>query len=132
MKRITLSENHSRALRASVYVVEKLITELEQELTCADDRTMEKIITDDDETMKRMISVIQEIKSYIRYMAEKYALHPSSYSLSQIVNSRKTKIWEVLCDTKSAKMRSRGVFPKEYAQEFDADIEGLLKLTESI
>lgn len=134
MKKIPLSDNHKRALFASVFLVEKLVTELEHELSLSNEKVMEKIIIEEEEEeiSQHIIFVIREIKSYISFMADKYDLQPSFYDLSQIINSRKSKMWEILCDTKSAKMKSRGEFPKEYAQEFDEDIDQLLKLTESI
>lgn len=134
MNKITLSDNHKRALGSTMFIVEKLLLELELELNSSDKKVMGKIICEEEdaEKLQHMISVIQEIKSYIKYLADKYSLLPSYYNLSQVVNSRKSKMWEVLCDTKSTKMKGRGVFPNEYAQEFDTDIDKLLILIECI
>jgi hypothetical protein len=133
MEKIVLPENHKRAVASSMCLIEKLVDELENELLHSKEKVMTKIM-DENKTidLQHYTLVIQEIKSHVRFMADKYNLSPSYFNLSQVINSRKSKMWEVLCDTKSAKMKGRGKFPKEYVQEFDSDIENLLKLTESI
>ena len=113
-----------------MYLIEKIVGELENELLGSGDKVMTMIPGTSD--MEHYEVIVKEIKSYIRYMNDKYGLRPSSFSLSQVVNSRKSKMWEVLCDTKSEKLNNRGKFSSEYAQEFNADIEKLLKLTESL
>lgn len=125
-----LSDNHRRAVSASMYLIEKIVGELENELLGSGEKVMTKIPGTSD--MKHYEVIVKEIKSYICYMHDKYDLRPFSFSLSQVVNSRKSKMWEVLCDTKSEKLNNRGKFPSEYAKEFDADIDKLLKLTESL
>ena len=133
MEKIGLSDNHKRAIFSAMFLIEKLTIELENELLHYHQKIM-STITDLDETvdLQHYATIIEEIKTKVRYMADKYNLKPTSYDLGQIINSRKSKMWEILCDTKSSKLKSRGEFPPEYALEFDADIENLLKLTELI
>jgi len=134
MEKNVFPENHKRALASSLTLIEKLVDELENELLHSKEKVMTKIIVNEEEKIdwQHYEIVIQEIKSYIRNMAAKYNLGPSNFSLSQVINSRKSKMWEVLCDTKSAKMKGLGEFPNDFALEFDNDIDKLLKLIENI
>lgn len=133
MDKVILSENHKRAVTSAMYLVEKLVVELEDELLHHNEKVMMKIsnegkITDE----QHYITIINNIKSGICKMADKYNLTPTYSGYNQIINSKKTKIWEILENTKSKKLKGYGEFPKELAQEFDLDIENLLILTEDI
>ncbi len=69
-----------------------------------------------------------EIKSYIAFLATKYHLQPTKLTLSQVVQSQKTKMWGILCETQSTKLKNRGEFPVEIQTKFDRDIEILASL----
>jgi hypothetical protein len=43
-----------------------------------------------------------------------------------------TKIWEILTDTLSRKIKGYGTFPKKYSEEYDADINKLIEITNRI
>lgn len=133
MDKIKLSDNHKRSVSASMFLVEKLIDEIEYELHHYHEKVMISI-NDGTESadLQYFALLVQEIKSYIRFMVDKYDLQPTQYNFSQIINSRKSKMWEILSNTQSKSLKGFGEFPPEYAKEFDSDIENLLKLTESI
>ncbi len=133
MEKITLSDNHKRVLESSIYLIEKLSLELEQELNDSNNKIMNNVINDEDEKKNYHINLlIQGIKAEINLITIKYNLKPVSHNLSQFVNSRKAKMWEILCDTKSEKLKGWGNFPKKYSKELDSDVDKLLKLVESI
>ena len=94
---------------------------------------MEKVWDVNEPTdLQHYIEIFREIKIQIRYLSDKYELRSTHFNLSQVINSKKAKMWEVLCDSKSMKLKGFGQFPPEYVLEFDSDIEKLLKLTERI
>ena len=53
-------------------------------------------------------------------------------SLKRIVNAKCAKIWEILTDTFSRKIKGYGTFPEKYAEEFDTDINKLIEITNKI
>jgi len=55
-----------------------------------------------------------------------------SHSLHRTINAKKTKIWEVLSDSKSRKMKGFGVFPTGIAKEYDRDIDELMAIASNI
>ncbi|MCF6182615.1 hypothetical protein [Lutibacter sp.] len=133
MKKIALSDNHKRVLESSIYLIEKLSLELEQELNGSNNKIMNNVINDEDEKKIYHINLlIQEIKAEINFITIKYNLKPVSHNLSQFIDSRKAKMWEILCDTKPEKLKGWGNFPKKYSKELDSDVDKLLKLVESI
>ncbi len=129
MAKIILSTNHKRSIAASLYMVEKTITELESELAHPADLVMFQVVSDTgDYDPKEYILLIQQIKSHIRYLSDKYGLQPTKLNLSQIINARKSSMWVILCDTKSNSLKGYGEFPKEFSTELDSDIDKLQNL----
>jgi len=86
----------------------------------------------DDKTIETNISAIQEAKNYICELAEKYGTSKDKSSLQRVINAKKTKIWEILTDTLSRKIKGYGTFPKKYSEEYDADINKLIEITNRI
>jgi hypothetical protein len=132
-KKITLSENHTRSLSSSLIVVEKSLLELEGMLLKQNDSCCNVLINDvDGKTIETNISAIQEAKSCICELAEKYGTSKEKLSLQKVINAKRTKIWEILTDTLSKKIKGYGTFPKKYADEYDADINKLIEITNMI
>jgi hypothetical protein len=52
--------------------------------------------------------------------------------LSKIISFRKARMWETITDTTSRKLKGYSKFPIELAEEFDRDINKLLKLIETL
>ncbi len=133
MKKVTLPENHLRSVSASVYSVEKLLTELSQALQPPSETVMFK--TDNNlktEQLETMKLAIEKTRAHIRFLAAKYQLQPVEVKLSQIVNARKSGMWEILCNTVSKRLGGYGKFPEELSAEFDNDIARLQKLIDAI
>ena len=132
-KKIQLSENHTRSLSSSLIVVEKSLLELEDMLIKQSNSCCNLLMKDiDDETVKADISVIQKAKKCICELADKYGTSKENLSLQRVINAKRTKIWEILTDTLSRKIKGYGTFPKKYAEEYDADIKKLIEITDRI
>jgi hypothetical protein len=126
MKKITLSENHRRSVSSSVHIIEKMLIDIENVKSNPDNGTMIRTINDiEDLDEPHFRNAIDNIKSEIRYLAEKYNLKPEEIKMSRIINSRKAKMWETVTDTNSRKLKGFKEFPKELADEFDKDIARL-------
>lgn len=129
MEKICLEENHRRPISGSIYLIEKMVDEFERELVCETNTTMNQIINDIPmDTFGQYLSTIGEIKKYIKYLVQKYNLHTKELYHSRIINARKAKMWEILCDTTSYGLKGYGKFPDSYAKEYDLDIEKLQNL----
>jgi len=132
-KKINLSENHTRSLSSSLIVVEKSLLELEDMLLKQTDSCCNVLVKDiDDETLANNIASIQEAKKCICELAEKYGTSKENLNLQRVINAKRTKIWEILTDTLSRKIKGYGTFPKKYAEEFDSDINRLIEITNRI
>jgi len=132
-RKIHLSENHTRSLSSSLIVVEKSLLELEDMLLKRSNSCCNVLINDiDDETMATNISAIQEAKSYICELTEKYGTSKENLSLQRVINAKRTKIWEILTDTLSRKIKGYGIFPRKYVDEYDSDIKKLIDITNRI
>jgi len=132
-KKIHLSENHTRTLSSSLIVVEKSLSELEDMLLKHSNTCCNILHIDvDDRTIDNNISAIQVAKSYICELSEKYGTSKENLSLQRVINAKRTKIWEILTDTLSRKIKGYGTFPKKYSEEYDADINKLIEITNRI
>jgi len=133
MDKIKLQDNHRRSVSAAIYMIEKIIRDLEKELRPDEEGVLLKIIHDINTTdLQHYEKVLLPIKSHIRYLAEKYGLNPHEVLISRLVNAKKTGMWEILCDTNSKRMKGYGDFPEEFARELDSDIDTLLNLIAEI
>ena len=132
-RKINLSENHTRSLSSSLIVVEKSLLELEDMLLKKNDSCCNVIVKDnDDGTLANISTSIQEAKKCICVLAEKYGTSRQKLSLQRVINAKRTKIWEILTDMLSRKIKGYGAFPKKYTDEFDADINRLIEITNKI
>jgi hypothetical protein len=114
-------------------LIEKLADEFERKLNCKTEMVMLNTVNDlDTECIEKYRVLIKDIKYMIKSIAIKYNLQPRVLVRSRVVNARRAKMWEVLCDTKSKSMRGYGSFPEEYVDEFDFDIDSLLKLVHEL
>jgi len=132
-KKIDLSENHTRSLSSSLIVVEKSLSELEEMLLNHADGCCNVLVKDiDDETLANNITAIHEAKKCICELAQKYGTSVEKMNLQRVINAKRTKMWEILTDTLSRKIKGYGTFPKKYAEEYDWDINRLLEITNRI
>ena len=132
-RKIRLSDNHTRSLSSSLIVVEKSLLELEELMLSQKSGCCNKVMLDvDNDLIAGNIETVKEAKKHICLMAEKYGTTKETQSLQRIINAKRTKIWEILTDTLSAKAKGYGTFPKRYADEYDADIRKLIEIAGKI
>ena len=133
MKNIELSSNHNRSVSSSVYLIEQLADEIEMMLNNSDDGVIRTVRRDiSDEEKKDILAALGEIRKSLVKMTEKYRLAKHEIVQSQYISARKVKMWEVLNDTTSRRLKGFGDFPEEYAEEFDKDIRDLIRRVEKI
>lgn len=133
MEKILLPDNHRRSVSSSLYIVEKLLDEIAQALTHPDDGIMYKMEVDvDPRQNQHIIGYISEAKKLIHQLYLKYELNPQHTLLSRFIESRKSKIWEILSGTNARGMKGYGPFPAGYAETFDSDIEQLIQIIDNV
>ena len=129
MKTVDLHPNHRRSFASTLFLLEKMVSEVREVLSAESDLRMQKVTKDLSESKKKEVcAALNLLENEIGRLADKYQLPPQEMVESHFLNSRKSKAWEILNDSLSKRMNGFGEFPAELAREFDADIEGLLKL----
>ena len=86
----------------------------------------------DEGTIAADLSAIRDAKAHICELAGKYGTSQETLSLRRVINAKRTKMWEVLNDSRSGKVRGYGAFPRKYADEYDEDIRKLLEIINKI
>jgi len=133
MDHIELDSNHKRVLSGTIYLIEKLVNELEQEITSPPETIMvKKTGILDSDSQNRCFAVIDQVKAMIGKFSAKYDLQQEKFELQQLIDAKKAVMWEMLHETESRHLNKYGKFPEEIASEFDADIRDLLVLVEKL
>jgi hypothetical protein len=131
--KIHLPENNKRVLSSSLLLVERSLIEMEELFLEKDDACCSEVLKDvDNDTILHNISIIKEARTEICQLAEKYTTSKERLSLQRIIDAKKTKMWEMLTNTLSRKIKGYGTFPKKYADEYDSDIGKLIEITNRI
>jgi hypothetical protein len=132
-RNIHLPANHTRSLSSSLIVVERSLSELEEMLLRESTSCCSMLTKDiDDETIAADLSIIREAKDHICELAAKYGTSREKLSLQRVINAKRAKIWEILTDTLSRKIKGYGTFPKKYADEYDGDLNKLIEIINKI
>ncbi|MDZ7607003.1 MAG: hypothetical protein U5K79_15750 [Cyclobacteriaceae bacterium] len=130
---INLPVNHKRSLTSTLKVVENLLEEVDDLIKKSGKNLCTEIVKDvDHATLEHNLKTIEKARVQIRRMTEKYGIVKSTYSLQRIIDYKKSKMWEILCDANSKKMKGYGDFPKDAIKDFDEDIDQLMAITQSI
>jgi hypothetical protein len=133
VNRITLTDNHRRSVSSSIYVIEKMVNDIERVLTHPESGILIRTVNDmKDVDLEHYRTAIRNIRKEIERISYKYNLKSEEILMSRLINSRKAKIWETINDTTSGKMKGYSEFPKELAAEFDEDIASLSKILDSL
>jgi hypothetical protein len=126
-KHFSLRENHRRSLTSTLIIVEQLLIEIEDLMTSRYKTCCFEIKNDVDTEIKNQnLIVIEDARKQICILAEKYGTEMHIQSLQRIIDVKKTKIWEILCDSKARKLKGFGEFPKKLVKEYDNDIDKLI------
>ena len=130
---INLPDNHIRGLSSSLMVVEKSLSEMQDLFLKQNDACCYEVVKDvNNDVIEKNISVILEAKTLICELASKYGTSREEQSLQRIIDAKRAKIWEILTDSLSRKIKGYGTFPKKYADEYDSDIGKLIEITNKI
>jgi hypothetical protein len=125
--KISLRENHRRSLASTLMIVEQLLIEMEGLMTSPYKACCFEIKNDvDAEIINQNLKIIEDARIQICNLAEKYNIDIVSQSLQRIIDVKKTKIWEILCDSKAKKLKGFGEFPQKLIKEYDKDIDELM------
>jgi hypothetical protein len=132
-KKIHLPENNKRVLSSTLMLVEKSLMEMEELFLKKNDACCYEVLNDvDDDTILYNISIIKEARTEICILADKYGTSKEKLSLQRIIDAKRTKIWEMLNNTLSRKIKGYGTFPRKYIDEYDSDIGKLIEITNRI
>ena len=130
---VKLPKNHLRSVSVSMYLVEKSIDEYEELLKEKKGGVTYEIVNDiDEQEIKSDLEVISGVRKMISKMSEKYGLNRDITYLSRIRNSKKSKMWEILCDTNSKRLKGFGELPNDIGEEVDRDINSIIELVERL
>jgi hypothetical protein len=134
MERIVLRTNHRRSVSSAILMIEKMIIETEALMRHPPQGALHQVVNDFESKAEyeETLTIIGEIKHHISFLQDKYQLQVESSGLRWFVNVRKTKIWEILGNIRSGKLKRFGVFPAEHSTEFDNDMDKLKELSERL
>ena len=133
MEKINLSPNHRRSFTSSLMVVERNLIEIENILKHPVNGLLSEMTVDISKLrQEECLQNITDARRVIGQLFTKYGLYKHTTLISRFIDSRKSGIWEILCDTSSKRLKGYGEFPPENITEFDEDINVLQKLIEKI
>ena len=132
-RKISLQENHRRSLTSTLMIVEQLLIEIGDLMTSQYKTCCFEIKNDiDNDIINQNLKVIEDARKQICILTEKYGTDMHTQSLQRIVDVKKTKMWEILCDSKAKKLKGFGDFPQKLVKEYDRDIDELMAIADKI
>jgi len=132
-EKIVLTDNHKRSFSSTLQVVEQLLTEMKDQMVISDQKCCYEIKKDlEDSQIENNLKVIDTALLKICLLKAKYNADKSVQSLRRVVDTKKTKIWETLHNSKSRRMKGYGEFAQKIVKEYDKDIDELMEITEKI
>ncbi len=130
---VKLPKNHLRSVSVSMYLIEKSVDELQEIIQKGKNGNTYQVVNDlDEKELENDIKIISKVKEKIAEMSGKYSLRKDVTYMSRIRNSKKSKMWEILCDTNSKRLKGFGELPEDMAEEVDADINAIIELVEKL
>jgi hypothetical protein len=111
-----MDENHKRALRSGLIVVEKLLHEICNDLVQNGDHTTSilyaKINDVDPRSAKKLLNLTESMLDVVRQIKEKFDLGSNQESIRSLVYSRLSEIWTILEDLRPEKLKAYGQMSK--------------------
>lgn len=132
-RNINLPANHLRTLSASMYMIEKSINEMENILQARSNGFTYEIdfdVTEDD--ISNTMDFYKQIRDMIGKFVKKYRLDKDVTHMSRLIQAKNSRIWQILCDTNSNRLKGYGVLPEKIADELDDDVSSILQLIEEL
>jgi len=131
--KLLFNDNHKRSLTSTLMVVEQLLVELEDLHLRPYNTCCYEIKNDvDNDVLNKNLKIIEEARKQICELKVKYNTDKTVQSLQRIIDTKKTKVWEILHNSKSRRMKGFGEFPQKLIKEYDEDIDGLMTITEKL
>jgi len=128
-----IPESYRNALSSQLAVIEELLNEIESVLKEEENFLFLKIERKiKKEDRKKINERIKELKKIISVMKRKFNLKEDVLTDIAVISSRTSKIWEILCDMKTEKMKRYGKIPDGLSDVLDPLIDRMIKLTERI
>jgi hypothetical protein len=132
-KSITLNENHKRSLTSTLLIVEQLLIDIKDLMINPSQACTVEMVKDvENSIIDQNLAVVDEALRQICLLKEKYRTDRATQSMQRNIDAKKSKIWEVLHNSKSRRLKGFGVFPQKLIKEYDGDIDHLLAITENI
>ena len=129
MSTLKLPPNHLRSVSASVYLVEKTIDELENMLLADSNHHTYETVNDLTSVKKeQLLTTFQKVREQVLQLKLKYGLNREITYMSRILNARKSRMWEIMSDTTSKRMKGYGDLSQSTATALDEDIKELTEL----
>jgi hypothetical protein len=130
---VKLPPNHLRSVSVSMQFLEKSVDELAKLFTNKNSEVSYEIIRNiPAEDIAQYIGIIKEIKQKIAQLNQKYELKKEVLYMSRIFNAKKTRMWEILSETNSRRLKGYGNLPDGMGEEIDADIKTLINLNKKL
>jgi len=128
-----IPESYRNALSSQLGVIEELLNEIESVLKEEENFLFLKIERKiKKEKRKKIEEKIEELKKIISDMKREFNLKEDVLTDVAVISSRTSKIWEILCDMKTEKMKRYGKIPDGLSDILDPLINRMIKLTERI
>jgi len=128
-----IPESYRNALSSQLGVIEELLNEIESVLKDEENYLFLKIERKiKKENRKKINERIKELRKIIADMKQKFNLKEGVLTDIAIISSRTSKIWEILSDMKTEKMKRYGKIPDGLSDILDPLIDRMIKLTERI
>jgi len=131
-----MDENHKRALRSGLIVVEKLLHEICDDLVQNGDHTTSilyaKINDVDPRSAKKLLNLTESMLDVIRQIKEKFDLGSNQESIRSLVYSRLSEIWTILEDLRPEKLKAYGQMSKADSELLRLYILRLLGMLDDI
>jgi hypothetical protein len=132
-EKISLTDNHKRSLSSTLLVVEQLLSEIKEQMLRTEHKCCYRLIRDvDNSIIENNLKEIETALSKVCSLKEKYNTDTTTQSLQRLIDTKKTKIWETLHNSKTKRIKGYGEFPKEAVKEYDNDLDALMEMTERI
>jgi len=132
--KIRLSESYGRAITSTLAIVEEMLSEMEVLINCKEPPSL---FTETEDTIpasakKNVLAKIRDMKTRISEIKDTLSLPRTTVRNTTLVLSRNGKIWELLCDLHTKKLKNYGRTPEGLPDFLDPLVSELISITEEI
>ncbi|HKK12522.1 MAG TPA: hypothetical protein VJ945_06795 [Flavobacteriaceae bacterium] len=128
-----LPENYFRSISSKMYLIEKSIIETEDLLLRKSNGSCFEIVDDLEESeIEFVLQKISVLKALIEKLALKYNLRKNISYTSRILQAKNSKIWEILGDSFSNRLKGYGKLSGEITDELDSDLSSMMEIIEQL